>query len=81
MAAPSYLALTSNEHVDRPVVPAGIGPQALALHIKLCWKWISSYFTSKYTDKKENQIFLIYKEIQNGAVAKSYITNGLLIYD
>ncbi len=33
-----------------------------------------------YTDKKENQIFLIYKEIQNGAVAKSYMTNGLLIY-
>jgi hypothetical protein len=32
-------------------------------------------------DKKENQIFLIYKEIQNGAVAKSYMTNGLLIYD
>jgi hypothetical protein len=33
-----------------------------------------------YTDKKENQTFLIYKEIQNGAVAKSYTTNGLLIY-
>ncbi len=33
-----------------------------------------------YTDKKENQIFLIYKEIQKGAVAKSYTTNGLLIY-
>ncbi len=32
------------------------------------------------TDKKENQIFLLYKEIQNGAVAKSYMTNGLLIY-
>jgi hypothetical protein len=31
------------------------------------------------SDKKENQIFLIYKEIQNGAVAKSYMTNGLLI--
>jgi hypothetical protein len=31
------------------------------------------------TDKKENHIFLIYKEIQNGAVAKSYMTNGLLI--
>jgi hypothetical protein len=29
--------------------------------------------------KKENQIFLIYKKIQNG-VAKSYMTNGLLIY-
>ncbi len=30
------------------------------------------------TDKKENKIFLIYKEIQNGAVAKSYMTNSLL---
>jgi hypothetical protein len=33
-----------------------------------------------YTDKKENQIFLIFKEIQNGAVAKSYMTNSPLIY-
>ncbi len=33
------------------------------------------------TDKKENEIFLIYKEIQKGAVAKSYMTKGLLIYD
>jgi len=32
------------------------------------------------TDKKENQIFSIYKEIQNGAVEKSYMTNGLLTY-
>jgi hypothetical protein len=33
-----------------------------------------SYFPSSYeayTDRKENQIFLIYKEIQIGAVAKS----------
>ncbi len=30
--------------------------------------------------KKTIKIFLIYKEIQNGAVAKSYMTNGLLIY-
>jgi hypothetical protein len=34
-----------------------------------------------YTDKKENQIFLIYKEIQTGSGAKSYMTNSLLIYD
>ncbi len=33
-----------------------------------------------YTEKKENQISLIYKEIQSGAVAKSYMSNGLLIY-
>jgi hypothetical protein len=30
--------------------------------------------------KKENQSFLICQEIQNGAVAKSYMTNGLLIH-
>ncbi len=36
--------------------------------------------TAGCTDKKENKIFLIYREIQSGAVAKSYMTNGLLIY-
>jgi hypothetical protein len=42
---------------------------------------VSHSFPAVYhTDKKENQIFLIYKEIQIGAVAKSYRTNGLLIY-
>jgi hypothetical protein len=30
--------------------------------------------------KKENKISLIYKEIQIGAVAKSYMTYGLLKY-
>ncbi len=34
-----------------------------------------------YTDKKEDKIFLIYKEIQKETVAKSYMTDGLLIYD
>ncbi len=36
--------------------------------------------SNSLTDKKENKIFLIYREIQNGAVAKSNMTNGLLIY-
>ena len=31
--------------------------------------------------KKKTKIFFIYKEIQKEAVAKSYMTNGLLIYD
>jgi hypothetical protein len=31
------------------------------------------------TDKKENKIFLIYKEIESGAVAKSYRRKGFLI--
>ncbi len=34
-----------------------------------------------YTDKKENLIFLIYKEIQNGAVAKLYMRKAFLIYE
>ncbi|MFN9943725.1 MAG: hypothetical protein ACK56I_30050, partial [bacterium] len=34
-----------------------------------------------YTDEKENQIFLIYKEIQSGAVAKSYMGKGYIIYE
>ncbi len=33
------------------------------------------------TVKKENQIFLIYKEIQSGAVSKSYMRKGFLIYE
>jgi hypothetical protein len=34
-----------------------------------------------YTDKKENKIFLIYKEIQMGSGAKLYIRRGFLIYE
>ncbi len=34
-----------------------------------------------YTDKKEYKIFLIRKEIQKGAVAKSYMRKGFLIYE
>jgi hypothetical protein len=33
-----------------------------------------------YTDKKENQILIIYKEILNRAVAKSYMRKGFLIH-
>jgi hypothetical protein len=32
-----------------------------------------------YNNKKGNKIFLMYKEIQMGSGAKSYMTNGLLI--
>jgi hypothetical protein len=34
-----------------------------------------------YTDKKEKKIFHTYKEIKMGAVAKSYIRKGFLIYE
>jgi hypothetical protein len=45
---------------------------ATRLQIGLVWV-LPLAFNPIYTDKKENQIFLIYKKIQNGAVAKSYI--------
>jgi hypothetical protein len=34
-----------------------------------------------HTDKKEKKIFLIYGEIQVGAVAKSYMRKGFLIFE
>jgi hypothetical protein len=37
--------------------------------------------TQVHTDKKENEIFLKYKEIQSVAVAKSYMRKGFLIYE
>ncbi len=39
-----------------------------------------SVLRTERIDKKENKIFLIHKEIHNGAVAKLYMTNGHLIY-
>ncbi len=33
------------------------------------------------TDAKENQLFLIYKEIHSGALAKSYMRKGFRIYE
>jgi hypothetical protein len=38
-----------------------------------------NWIKESYTDKKEKNIFLIYKEIQSGAVAKSYLRQGFLI--
>jgi hypothetical protein len=35
----------------------------------------------KHTVKKEKTIFLIYKEIQKGSGAKSYMRKGFLIYE
>jgi hypothetical protein len=36
---------------------------------------------SWYTDKKDNKIFVIYKEIQMVSGAKSYMRKGFLIYE
>jgi hypothetical protein len=45
-------------------------------------KWFRNFLLYSALIKKLNKIVLIYQDIQKGAaVAKSYITNGLQIYD
>jgi hypothetical protein len=64
--------------VERGLLPPTAGN--IFVYIRQC---VSPTTTDRLsiacTVKKENQIFPVYKEIQNGAVAKLYMTNGLLI--
>ncbi len=55
----------------------------LTLELFIGYNFLLSIFVfySVLTDKKENLIFLIYKEIQSGAVAKSCMRKGFLIYE
>ncbi len=43
--------------------------------------WSKIFPDEAHTNKKEKKIFLIYKEIQTGSVAKSYMRKGFLIYE
>ncbi len=42
---------------------------------------VYSAWIRHYTDKKENKIFLIYKQIQMESGAKSYMRKGFRIYE
>jgi hypothetical protein len=42
---------------------------------------INIEYRKGYTDKKENQIFLMYKAIQTTEAAKSYMRKGFLMYE
>ncbi len=46
--------------------------------MKITLRLVLAHYTALI--KKENKVFHIYKEIKNGAVVKSCMTNGLLIY-
>jgi len=59
----------------------GMGGWSLFEISKSVVLFLPYYSWSLRDGKKDNKIFLIFKEIQKGAVAKSYVTNGLLIYD
>ncbi len=63
----SIYSLHSSHVAPSTLSPSNLSPARLARY---------SYL---YTDKKENQNFLIYKEIQKGSVAKCTY-NGILIY-
>jgi hypothetical protein len=49
-------------------------------HDRLLELWANQIRKFMHTDKKKYKIYLIYTEFQSGAVAKSYMTNDLLIY-
>ncbi len=70
-------SLTRLSHPDPEEFSSNFSP--IFLYRFTCLGICIKFFLS-YTDKKENQIFLIHKAIQSGAVVKSYMTNGLLIY-
>jgi hypothetical protein len=54
---------------------------SLNLHEGFLCSRISWSDPDPFTDTKEKKIFLKYKEIQMGAVAKSYMRKGFLIYE
>jgi hypothetical protein len=68
-----------DEYVEKDTClgPLTMYKYMIVLHFVSCN--ISTF--SIYTDKKENQIFLIYKKMQSGAFAKSYMRKGFLIYE
>jgi hypothetical protein len=56
-------------------------PQLFGSFVRNLSAGLGNHFNPCCTDKKEKKIFLIYREIQSGAVAKSYIRNGFQIYE
>jgi hypothetical protein len=53
----------------------------LLVLISVAWACCCKKYVHTYTDKKENQIFLLYRENSEGIGCKViYVTNGLLIY-
>jgi hypothetical protein len=50
-------------------------------HLKLPHYRLWLHSVTCHTDKKEKKIFLIYMEIQSGAVAKSYMRKDFLLYE
>jgi hypothetical protein len=93
LAPPTQLLLLRQaRHHPRQVHAAGLHELQVQYHIKkkrkkvnFCRKFVTIVFifcpySELFTDKKENIIFLMYKEIQRDRVQIHIMTNGLLIY-
>ncbi len=70
---PTYLIskplyVLREQHIQISLYQTFLAPLTLHIHVL-------------YTDKKENLVFLIYKENQSGAVAKSYMRKDFLVYE
>jgi hypothetical protein len=92
-----YLRISSYIRKPCLVHDFATAPLKISLYIKkmlfsflsVCWHVIKGCHSSRInvlsnatcTDKKDNQIFLIYKENQSGAAAKSYMRKGFLTYE
>ncbi len=75
-----YVCNTVQSHCLGPAVDTVPGHTLIKNRIKFS-TYIRKFRVEqlqRHTDKKENQIFQVYKEIQNGEVAKSYMTLQLL---
>ncbi len=70
--SPAGMSLTINSPGQENSVMTSLFPprESLVVTSRLGTGNSRTFFYGVHTDKKENQIFLIYKEIQSGAVAK-----------
>jgi hypothetical protein len=53
---------------------------ASIIYVEHRCQYIKGHRAAIRNDKKEKKIFLIYREIQSGAVSKSYKRKGFLLY-
>jgi len=63
------------------ITPALQCPSAKYSHSQPHFDNFGNFLVRLYTDKKENEFFTIFKDIQMGSGAKSYMRKGFLIYE
>ncbi len=67
--------------MEHNLLDAHLDPWSTVLDLILAKLYRLGMIFLPNTDKKEKKIFLVYKEIQKGTVAKSCMRKGFLIYE